>query len=276
MEGMIYFMKESDYKEFIKRYDQFKKNNLPTPFWDEERQTLEYVYFYNGKSIYNSKKAKGELEVYPNLMEALSDIAFTGFYYPFTGKHMVTWRENGKLVQKAVVEHDHAHSFEEVVKALYTSPESFYIASDEEQYYSKQELIYLRRVQKYLLLIGMKDLEVGEVSNSRFQNKIHAKYENVFIYRFSDDALKDILNGKRNFRVINWYPQYVGDKTFKPKEYQALITDQEDNFKMFVEFTHEEVKHYRDIKNLYKNNDLKDDDLVILCHFKILESFSDL
>ena len=188
-------MKESDYKEFIKRYDQFKKNNLPTPFWDEERQTLEYVYFYNGKSIYNSKKAKGELEVYPNLTEALSDIAFIGFYYPFTGKHMMTWRENGKLVQKAVVEHDHAHSFEEVVKALYTSPESFYIASDEEQYYSKQELIYLRRVQKYLLLIGMKDLEVGEVSNSRFQNKIHAKYENVFIYRFSDDALKDILNG---------------------------------------------------------------------------------
>ena len=43
---MIYFMKEGDYKEFIKRYDQFKKNNLPTPFWDEERQTLEYVYFY--------------------------------------------------------------------------------------------------------------------------------------------------------------------------------------------------------------------------------------
>ena len=87
---------------------------------------------------------------------------------------------------------------------------------------------------------------------------------------------RHILNGKRNFRVINQYPQYAGDKTFKPKEYQALITDQEDNFKMFVEFTHEEVKHYRDIKNLYKNNDLKDDDLVILCHFKILESFSDL
>ena len=40
-------MKKFEYNEFVKRYNKFKKNNLPTPFWDSERQTLEYVYFDN-------------------------------------------------------------------------------------------------------------------------------------------------------------------------------------------------------------------------------------
>lgn len=34
----------------MKRYDKFKKNNLPTPFWDDERLTLEYVNIGNKKN----------------------------------------------------------------------------------------------------------------------------------------------------------------------------------------------------------------------------------
>lgn len=45
--------KKFDYEEFNKRYDKFNKNNLLTPFWDEERQTLEYVYFYIGQKTIN-------------------------------------------------------------------------------------------------------------------------------------------------------------------------------------------------------------------------------
>lgn len=147
------------YKKFIKKYDKFRKNNLPTPFWDDERQTLEYVYFCNGKSVFNNQKVNNELEVNPSLFEALGEIAFTGFYYSFTDRHFIGEKENGKYIWKSVIWHNHAHSFEEVVRALYDSPESFNIAKDEEQYYSKQELEYLRRVQKYLLFIGLKDLE---------------------------------------------------------------------------------------------------------------------
>lgn len=270
---MVLYMNELEYKRFTKRYDQFKKNNLPTPFWDEERQTLEYVYFYNGKSFFNKEKVKNELEVHSRLSDALGDIAFTGFYYSFTDKHMRGKSVNGKLVWQSVVEHNHAHSFEEVVNALYDSPESFSIAKDEEQYYSKQELEYLRRVQKYLLFIGMKDLDNRKAPSSRYRNKIHSKYENAFIYRFSEETLENIVSGKRDFRVIDWYPEYKENKTYKPKEYQALITDYEDNFKMFVEFTFEEVKQYKDIKDVYKRDDLKDDDKVIINHFKILEKF---
>lgn len=267
-------MNEFEHKEFIKRYDKFKKNNLPTPFWDEERQTLEYVYFHNGKSILDNKESKDELEVNSSLSKALGEIAFTGFYYSFTCKHIIGWKENDKFIEKWVVGHSHAHSFEEVVRALYYSPESFSIANDEEQYYSKQELEYLRRVQKYLLFIEMKDLENRKEPTSRFRNKIHSKYKNALIYKFNDDALNDILMGKRDFRVIDWYPEYSrNDKKYKPKEYQALIVDKEDNFKMFVEFTYEEIKFYKDIKNVYIRNDLKDDDKLIVNHFKILEIF---
>lgn len=139
-------MDEFEYKDFIKRYDRFKKNNLPTPFWDEERQTLEYAYFYHIRLNLNNE----ELEVYFRLSEALGEIAFTGFYYSFTDKHIISWKdENGKFKQKSVIGHNHAHSFEEVVESLYHFPESFHIAKEEEQYYSKQELEYLKRVQKY-------------------------------------------------------------------------------------------------------------------------------
>lgn len=262
-----------NYEEFNKRYDKFKKNNLPTPFWDEKRQTLEYVYFYNGKSVINSKEAKNELEVHKNLSEALGEIALTGFYYPYTTRYIESWLENEKLVRKSVVGHFHSHSFEEVVESLYMTPESFKIAKDEEQFYSKQELKYLRRVQKYLLFIGLKDIGLNKAPVSRYRNKIHSKYENALIYSFDDFALSKILSGERNFRVIQWNEKYQV-KTYKKKEYQALITDKEDNFKMFVEFTHEEVKTYKEIKKVYKNDELKDSDKVIVIYFDILEKFA--
>lgn len=135
-----------------------------------------------------------------------------------------------------------------------------------------QELEYLRRVQKYLLFIGMKDLETRRTPVSRYRNKKHSKYENSLIYKFGDDALKKIMSGERNFRVIEWYPECT-IKTYKPKEYQALIVDNEDNFKMYVEFTHEEVKLYKDIKSICKSDELKVDDKVIVSYFKILETF---
>lgn len=257
-------MNEAEYEEFKKRYDKFKKNNLPTPFFDETRQTEEYVYF---------EKSQNQLEINNSLTEALGDIVCTGFYYSFTSKYIISWRENDKYITKVTVEHNHAHSFEDVVKALYDSPESFSISKEEEQYYSKQELEYLRRVQKYLLFIGMKDLETRKAPADRYKNKIHSKYENAYIYKFNDEALKNINDGIRNFRVIEWFPEYSGDIKFKPKEYQALIVDKEDNFKMFVEFTMREVKDYKDIKDVCTIEKLKDEDKVIVTYFKILETF---
>ncbi len=267
-------MNEIEYKKFCKRYDQFKKNNLPTPFWDEERQVKEYVYFYNGKSILNATESKNQLEVHSKLSTALGEIAFTGFYYPFTDRHVIQQKDKiGKMVKKFIVGHNHAHSFEEVVASLYNSPESFHISKEEEPFYSQQELEYLRRIQKYLVFIGMKDITVENPSKNRYHNKIHSKYETALIYKFSDFTLDKIRKGEKDFREVKWFPKY-SPKIYKPKEYQALIVDKKDNFRMFIEFTHEEIKLYKDIKNLCdNNNNFKDEDKVIVRHFKIIELF---
>ncbi len=259
-------MQEDKYQKFCKRYDKFRNNNLPTPFWDEERQVLEYVYFNNKK----------DLVVNNTISSALETIASVGFYYPFTDNHM-TWQkdEKGKIIKKFVVSHTHAHTFEEVVRSLYFSPETFKISKDEEQYYSNQELEYLKKLQKYLQFIGMKDLKETKIPSKRFKNKIHSKYENALIYQYSDFVLNKIKEGKRDFRMIKWYPEYRGPKVYKKKEYQALITNKENDFIMFVEFINEEIKLYKDVKKLCdKENILADDDKVIIIHFKILEEFN--
>ena len=205
--------------------------------------------------------------------DSLGEITLTNFYYSFTSKYVTMKKEKGKYIKEVVVGHNHAHSFEEVVKSLYYAPESFNISKEEEQFYSKQELEYLRRVQKYLLFIGLKDEEDNKIKVSRYRNKLQKKYENVMIYKFNNEVLQNIINGKNNFRVINWYPEYSGEKIYKSHEYQALLVDEEDNFKALVEFTYEEVKKYIDIKDNYKNPELKDDDKVIVCYFKLLEKF---
>ena len=48
-------------------YEKFKNNNLPTPFWDEKRKTLEYVNVGNRKTIFNFDKAENKIEIYTNL-----------------------------------------------------------------------------------------------------------------------------------------------------------------------------------------------------------------
>lgn len=49
-------MNKNQTKEFLKRYDKFKKNNLPTPFCDDERQIFEYVSFDLELDYYNNKR----------------------------------------------------------------------------------------------------------------------------------------------------------------------------------------------------------------------------
>lgn len=133
-------------KEDLKRYDKFKKNNLPTPFWDEERNVLEYVWF-----------DKDGLNVSSNICYGLENISCTELYYSFS---------------VGPIGHMHDHSFENVVRILYDYPKTFKINKDEEQFYSKQELTYLKRIQEYLISIGLDDVDPSKkVSINRYRNK---------------------------------------------------------------------------------------------------------
>ncbi len=253
-------MKKKKYKEFLKRYDKFQKNNLPTPFWDDERQTLEYVHFINEK----------EREISDDLVYALENITRAGLYYSYTTKYIVGWLENGELKQKEEIGHYHGHSFEEVVHSLYYAPQSFKITKEDEQFYSQQELDYLRKVQKYLLFIGLEDFKTGKIPIARYRNKKQKKYGNLPFYNVRDEVIKDILTGKRNFLFSKRFEGY--NKCYSKGD-KALLLDLEDNIKLYIEFTKIEEKLYSDIKDYCYQNEYQDNDKIIVRYFKILEIF---
>ena len=234
------------------------------PFFDDERQTFEYVYYSN--HIFN-KNSQKYLEVNPVLTDALVDIAYTGLYYSFNCKEIFNTDDGDEII----VGHNHAHSFDEVVRFLYDFPESFSIPREDEKFYSEQELHYLRRVQKYLLFIGLKDIgETRKIPVSRYRNKNQEKYANLRIYRVNNSILEQIFAKKIDFMVFKWFSGHSKDFFIDNK---VLIADEEDNIKLFIKFTKEETKLYKEIKNVYPKKDFKDDDKVSAIYFKILKEF---
>ena len=147
-------MNSLEYKEFAKRYEKFKKCNLPVPFWDEERQVREYV-FYDENFYSNSTEEWQNYIVNIDLSRALEDLAQTSLYFSYNcgSYHM---NEDGSF--RVEVGHSHAHSLEEVIEDLYKYPESFKILHEDEEFYTKRELQYLKDIQNYLLSIGFKDI----------------------------------------------------------------------------------------------------------------------
>ena len=115
------------------------QNNLPYPVWKDNN--LNYHY-----QEYDINKNSFEVTNH-SLVDSLSSLAGISLYYSFNHKY------NNKL------QHDHAHSFEEVVDVLYLHPESFFLNKKDKKYYNKSELMYLKYLQKYLLFNGRTDLD---------------------------------------------------------------------------------------------------------------------
>ena len=252
--------------EFNKRYDKFKRCNLPAPFWDEERQTYEYVFFDTDPWCEN------QLIVTPNLYNAFEKIIWDNFYYPFNSRHYEGYYdENNKWVVKEVIGHLHEHDFDHIIRWVYEFPETFNIDKEDEHYYSEQELRFIKHLQNYLLLMGVKDLKYNERHTTRSFNKKRQKYERAYIRKASDEIVKAILDGNLNYDV---YKYKKGDelKNYKKGECRALVMNQDDKYVMSLEFGKSELRDYKDVKKYYKM-DLKDSDEVIVCYFKILEKF---
>jgi len=235
-------------------YDDFKNNNLPTPFYNNKKEHFEYVNF-----IVN------ELQVNDNLIYALGDLADTDLYFSYTSKYFIEDEKTSEI--KIIKGHCHSHLFDDVVRSLYNFPESFEISKEEEQFYSKVELSFLKRIQKYLLFLGMKDLEnVNDIS--RYNNKNFETYKNTRIYKFDDDEIKNILENKLNFYVTPYYENYKN-----LENYDVLIVDSNEDFKLHIEIYNREEKKYKEVKQAYTINDLNDQDKVIVTYFNILKVF---
>lgn len=249
--------------DFYDRYNKFSKNNLPTPYWDNERHTLEYVYF-----------ADGEAQVFDNITFALENIIYAGFYYSFTSRHLSGHLEGKKMVYETVVGHSHDHSFEGVVRALYDSPESFSISKEEEIYYSKQELDYLRHVQKYLLFLGLKDVTELHPPVSRYRNTKYNKYKNAIVHHLSTKHVEQIINKELNFVVKDFYPEYEKYMKEDFTHFEALIIDDNEDFRLLIEYVKEEIKRYKEVKKIYEIPDKKDEDKVLVTYLKVKEVFN--
>lgn len=251
--------------EFNKRYDKFKKYNLPAPFWDEERQTFEYVLFESDPWREN------QLVVTPNLYNAFENIIWDNFYYSFDCRHYESYIENNKWVHKEVIGHIHEHDFDAVLRWVYEFPETFNISEEDEQFYSKQELRFIKHLQNYLLLMGVKDLKYNERRTTRCRNARRKKYEKAFIRKYPDELVKAILDGEVNY-VAYPYKEGYELKNYKRGESRALVMNSNEKYVFALEFGKSELKDYREVKKYYKL-DLKDDDKVIVNYFKILEKF---
>ena len=70
--------------------------------------------------------------------------------------------------------------------------------------------------------------------------------------------------------IFGWFLTH--DKTVLIEK-QALVSDTEDNIRLLIKFTNEEIKLYKEIKDVYQNKEFKDDEKVIIAHFKILKEF---
>ena len=255
--------------EFNKRYDKFKKNNLPAPFWDEERQVREYVMFdkyLDGEHVYATQ----------NLYNAFENIIWDNFYYSFNCRYYtIHYDENGKEVYTEVIGHMHEHDFDSVICRVYNCPETFSIDKKDEFLYSEQELRFIRRLQKYLNFIGVKDIKPGHIPVSRYRNSRREKYLNASIISCSDKLLSPILSGELNYHAYEYREYCDGSNSaiYNRDKEKSLIVDKDDNFIVAIEFGKSEIKKYKDVKKYYKL-DLKDDDKVIVNYFNILERFN--
>ena len=121
------------------------------------------------------------------------------------------------------------------------------------------------------MFIGLKDIgETRKIPVSRYRNKNQEKYANLRIYRVNNSILEQMVAKKLNFMAFEWFSGHSNEFFIDKK---CLIADEEDNIKLFIEFTSEKTKLYKEIKNVYPKKNFKDDDKVSIEYFKILKEF---
>lgn len=178
----------------------------------EEWQVLREDTFYRNEKIITKVRNFGDM------YEAFSDIIDSSFYYPYNIK--IVSEKNLKTIG-----HSHAHSFMEVVEIVYYYPESFSIDKADYEFYSKQELKYLKRLQNYLLAIGLKDIEKYNKKEliKRAKNKKAKQFSEY--QTIETKYANDIITGKIKNMVTKYF-EFLNDY----KTEKCLLLDKENNY----------------------------------------------
>lgn len=262
-------MKNYFYKKRNKYwYKKFKNCSLPYPYYSEKRDTFEWVRYDKIQKEYDTQK---------ELYESLGDIACTRLTYHYKSLSYFRYKKDNKEVYK--VAESHGHNFNEIVRAIYDYPETFTIPKKFLEDYSKQELRYLKRIQNYLKLIGLKDYKISEERDAigkkwdaiyekdkktildRIKKWYYAKqedriiekekfarYENIKVFNYSDccymhiekiSILKAMINGKKDYRIFRYCGSRIGRKYF--------LLDNEENYYALIEFIEEKQIPFKEL-----------------------------
>lgn len=201
-----------------KRYKKFKNCYLPYPFFDKKRDCFEWVRREeNDFGIF--------YDVNPSLYEVLGNVAHSGLIYHYEAKLLTRMRDT---VWEAKTESSHSHSFVDVVDALYEYPVSFRIPDEFKSEYSKQELDYLMKVQKYLNFIGVKEKPYLEEKNAIYKTYLELEKEkktikNRILYYKNLKAERKLALQEKFERSENpKVKEYANYHYCKPKEKNIL------------------------------------------------------
>lgn len=155
-----------------------------------------------------------EVEEKNNITDCLGDLIGYGFYYTFN---------EADIDDNNTVKHFHAHTFDQVVRELYLHPDSFSLNKEDIQYYSKQELVYLNRLRRYLRIAELKDVTDYSVEGLINRVKTDSVKELVSCSLLNSKFGHEIVNGT----IKNYVSRYV-DFKFKTTEKFLVSTLTED------------------------------------------------
>lgn len=240
----------------------YKHCSLPYPILDK-KNNLFYWVFYD--------KERRNLLKKENLQYALENFTKMGLLYHYQA-NLYSNRKNERPIYRIMV--GYCTSFVEVIRALYDYPDTFVIPKEYESEYSKQELAYLKQLQNYFHVIGLKDekksaelntiiMKLNElvgtrkmlkrkrlekrkeklIEKERMQRYTNSKAEKFLhyqtIYEKKESVITSFLQEERDYRIYRGHNPHVGEFSF--------LLDSEGNYRAILEFISEEELKFRDL-----------------------------
>lgn len=273
------------------RYDKKYKNcSLPYLFYDEKRNTTFWLSYDKKNKEYNRSQY---------LDYALEDFVKTGLVYHYQANLYGTSGRNERPNYRIKV--NHCHSFLEVIEALYKHPDTFVIPKEYLCEYSEQEQRYLKHMQNYFHIIGLKDekrskelMEITAKVDELYREKrtLKNRLELNKYYKLEKDLYKkekiQRCNNTKAALFINYRNMYVDNERViesilkEERDYRIyrkhyrdhsrvgerhFLIDKEENYRAILEFVSEEEIKFKDLtENMvdYKSSGFK--------HFKDFKS----
>lgn len=272
-------------KKNLKKYEN-KYNGTSLPVFCEYND--DFNYLLTSEVIYQNNTKCEELLPYDNFINVAEELTVNSLYYPYNTM-ISTVDTNGN--QKSHLNHSHAHDFEQVVLDVYHNPNYFSINQEDYEYYSKQQLDFLFRLQNFLKLVKKPDNINSNNENTNAFNELAKEYRKYKMKTLKDDKLvENLLNGKRPYFIYpktDHYRSSINDKYLicdKNNKYIAIAKiTAEKEFEIakltstIIDYKVENMSSLDELKEILTNEFKKYTSFngnIIICYIELLETFN--